>query len=359
MSSKKAKQEPETLSIRSIYTDYLKEKRIDIRPEFQRELSWNFDNMISMLDNYMVGGFIQNFFLYKLPIKDEKNFEYQCVDGQHRMTVLEYYIENTLFNDEYLYWEDKNTKEKVFYTITEKIQKKYKKNIRELTVDEKKDFLNTKLQFIFIYDVQDIKFLHEQFNLLQNGKNISTIDTLKNIDHPLTDFLRKHEITRKNNIVNYWKDICHIKKIKDFNCVNDITNKNIELFTFHLIKLFYIIDKNSLGIVYNNKKIKICLEEKDKNFELKTNIEELYEKINNYKIIISNLLDKTISPELFLILSHLLNTEIELFKLIDKNYIIKIINEHDIKGIHKNPNDFIETANIIKNKIYEKNKKNI
>lgn len=35
----RAKQEAETLSIRSLYTDYLKENIINTRPNYQREIS--------------------------------------------------------------------------------------------------------------------------------------------------------------------------------------------------------------------------------------------------------------------------------------------------------------------------------
>jgi hypothetical protein len=342
---------PKTITIRSLDTDFLKENRINIRPKYQREICWKYEDMLKMLETFITRGFVQNFFIYELPNRID-TFDYECVDGQHRITVIKYYIENIPINNQYLYYEDPNTKQKVFYKITPEIKKKYKSNIRELNNEtEKKYFLDVDLQMVFISDIPNEQYLCEQFNRLQNGRNTGIVDILKNIDHPLTNFLRNNDITRKNNVVNYWEDICLIKKIKDYNQVNDVMNKNIEIYTFLIIKLFYIIDKKDLNIVYDNKKITIYLDNRDKNVDIKGDINVIYEKINEFKNNIKGLLKEKIIPELFLILVHLYNTEPILFERLNKELFNNIISPFNIKDNYKDSSKFIENYNKIKEKI--------
>lgn len=353
----RAKQELENISIKSFYTDYLKENLLNTRPDYQREIAWNHKDMISMLNTYMNGGFVQNFFIYKLP-KRENGFKYECVDGQHRLTVIKFFMDGIIFKNDYLYWEDEITKEKVFFKITEEIKKKYKKNIRELTQEEKDFFLDTKLQYVFISDIPYPEYLREQFEKLQCGKNINLIELLKNIDHPLTNYLRINNLIRRENICNFWKNISEIPNITNYDSISNIALKKIEILVYTLIKLFYVIDKKSSRIQCEDKKIFISLENRDKTFDLNYSPNEIYKKIYEYKNVCINLLPCKISPDFFIIICHLLNTDPQLITNLNRDDISKIINEFDNQNI-LNRYNYKEISTKIINKIGDLNKKKL
>jgi hypothetical protein len=78
--------------IKYIYETYLKhEGEINLSPSYQREFAWSNDKQDLFIDSVMNNYIIPPIILIKLT--DKKGFRYECMDGQHRLTVLKHYID--------------------------------------------------------------------------------------------------------------------------------------------------------------------------------------------------------------------------------------------------------------------------
>jgi hypothetical protein len=87
------------MSVRSFYDQYLKDGRILLQPEYQRDFTWlhkKHDLLIdSIIQNYIMPAIV----LVKLD-DTQYNGEYdvECLDGQHRLTVIKHYISGKKLN---------------------------------------------------------------------------------------------------------------------------------------------------------------------------------------------------------------------------------------------------------------------
>jgi len=191
--------------IKYIYETYLKnDGEINLSPEYQREFAWSNDKQDLFIDSVINNYIIPPIILIKL--NDRKQYRYECMDGQHRLTVLKHYIEGKPINPQdphYIRYTklENNKKTNIFYS-----KKKRLENIKEsrfMTEDEKSIFNDKKIIIIKIsnYDPQLLNLFssikNEMFLRLQKGEKVGGTDILRNFDHPLISHLKKL------NLINY------------------------------------------------------------------------------------------------------------------------------------------------------------
>jgi len=279
-------------SIRSIYYEYLQDDSLLLSPEYQRELSWSIEKMNAFIDTILKGWIVPNYVIYQLSEKELKqniNHRYECIDGQHRLLTLKWYIEGIpyLGTNKLLYW--KKNKERIYYnlnptTLNEiKIRSRCKYKCRNLTKEEKQQFDNFQMCIHMVSSLNGlaIGLKCDIFNRLQNGEKVTTYDKLKNLHtNIITDTIRS------NKMLKYLNDINFISKIN----VNHKKTKlkHAESFNIYfLIRSFLIIDKKNLNTNYLDMNIKKYLEYNNGNgspcVQLTRKIDELY---NDVKIII-------------------------------------------------------------------------
>jgi len=88
--------------VRSIYSEYLEKEKLLLRPEYQRELSWNIEKMNAFVDTIYRGWIVPNYVIYKLSENEKKDNKsqnlkhmYECIDGQHRLIQLNFFFKET------------------------------------------------------------------------------------------------------------------------------------------------------------------------------------------------------------------------------------------------------------------------
>jgi uncharacterized protein with ParB-like and HNH nuclease domain len=89
-----------TSGIGSIYSGYLMNNKLLLSPEYQRDLCWSVDKMCVFIDTIMKGWVVPNYVLYKLSRNESQKVlhSYECIDGQHRLTAIKWFIESTSYN---------------------------------------------------------------------------------------------------------------------------------------------------------------------------------------------------------------------------------------------------------------------
>jgi len=261
--------------VRSIYSEYLEKHKLLLRPEYQRELSWNIEKMNAFVDTIYRGWIVPNYVIYKLSDNEKKDNKlqnlkhmYECIDGQHRLTTIKMFIEGTKYPnlevDKYIYL--KFGDERVYYNLDENIlsmmnkSHKYRHIIhRNLTEEEKDKFDNFQMSIHTIEPVKnglDMKTKCEIFNRLQNGEKVESYVKLRNLNNnPITNYIRS------NRLLEVLNNLFLIKKIE----LNKKTKlKHNESFTMYfLIRALLIVDKKNLEINFLDLNIKKYLEQND------------------------------------------------------------------------------------------------
>lgn len=240
--------------IKYIYDTYLKnDGEVDLSPSYQREFSWTNDKQDLFIDSVVNNYIIPPIILIKLNKKSKHRYE--CMDGQHRLTVLKHYIEGTPINKnsphyiKYLRKEDDKQID-VFYKQTEELEK-YQKNKRYMTDNELNSFNDKKLIVIKIsnfdkkMDETFDKIKNEMFLRLQKGERVTGTDILRNYDTPLINVLREHNLLKYKTFISHesFKKIDDILDVKSKKPAMRLTN-----FIFFLIKCILIIKNNSLDV---------------------------------------------------------------------------------------------------------------
>lgn len=304
-------------SIITIYNTYFNRNNINLKPNYQRELTWSFDKMCIFIDSIMKGYVIPSFILSTIHNKNNNNYNYECIDGQHRLTVLKKYMNSESIKigqyEKYIFFEkyENDKKIKIFYQLNNSIEKKYK-NYRVMTDEEKMFFEDTQLQFVIIEsDITDIQKC-DIFNRLQNGEKVNGITKVKNINHKITDYLRNNNII-SNTIVNEFKDIIKNKIIK-----RNTEFSLIEYYTYLVIRLIVIYDKKNFEINFLNLNIQKYLMHNSPIMKIKGDMNDIYTDIIKHKNEIKNKINFLLIPELFLIIFFIKVYNTEIFNLLNK-----------------------------------------
>jgi hypothetical protein len=278
-------------NISSIYYTYLKTKTINLCPTYQRGLSWSYDKMNLFLDTLFYCPVIPSFVLYQMSDNDRneskiETYFFECIDGQHRLTVIQNFIENKPIefggNIKYLFIKDRETKEKIFYDLTDDIKKKYKKEkIRKFSPKEKMQFDDTGLNFQTIQKKLSNEEKCELFNRLQNGEKTNSVVKFKNFNHPITNFIRE-----KNLVIDNDKLIKDWKQILIFDENNDKRNKtnNLKDIILLLVRLIIITYKKTHDVNFLDINIMKYIENNYSAVDVdKDKLDEIYEKIEQTK----------------------------------------------------------------------------
>jgi hypothetical protein len=240
--------------IKYIYDTYLKnDGEVDLSPSYQREFSWTNDKQDLFIDSVVNNYIIPPIILIKLNKKSK--YRYECMDGQHRLTVLKHYIEGTPINKNshhYIkYLRKENDKQiDVFYKETDSLEK-YPKNKRYMTDDELNSFNDKKLIVIKIsnfdkkMDETFDKIKNEMFLRLQKGERVSGTDILRNYDSPLVNTLREYNLLKYKTFTTHdtFKRIENILELK-----TKKTNMILSSYIFFVIRCILIIKNNTLDV---------------------------------------------------------------------------------------------------------------
>lgn len=289
-------QQNSSKSISACYEEYLKDDKLLLTPEYQREFCWNVEKQNALLDTIYKNWIMPNYVIYKLSKSESKDSEYcyECVDGQHRFRTIKNFIENTN-NNIYI----KIDKYKVFYnkSNSNKLLLEKKTKYRIFTKDEKSSF-NDFQMFINIIQSKNNKALNigtkcQIFNRLQNGERVASYIKLKNNNNNvITSYIRT------NKLLDYMNDLHIMDTI--------LTKKMLiyENFTIYFcIRTFLIIDKKNLDINYLNLNIKKYLFSNNgygcPQVQIIGNIDEILPKVKEIiYFICANDKVKNILPEL-------------------------------------------------------------
>ncbi len=243
--------------IKYIYETYLKnETELELSPSYQREFTWSNEKQDLFIDSVVNNYIIPPIILIKL--NNKKGCRYECMDGQHRLTVLKHYIEGKPINKHaphnirYLKKEeDKITN--VFYKELDNESEKenLKKNSRGMNTDELSAFNDKKLIVIkisnFDKNMDDVfdKIKNEMFLRLQKGERVNSMDMIRNHDNPLINVLREM------NLLKY-KTYETNEKYKILPCILNCNTKKIPLklksYIYFLIRCMIIIKENKFDV---------------------------------------------------------------------------------------------------------------
>lgn len=257
-------------TILQIYNKWLidtKQDYLELQPSYQRELTWSFSTFNLFLDSVYHNFVMQPILLCKMNNFRRKTEidKYECLDGQHRLTTLKLYINGEKLEDfnEYLYikniktiYTSKKIEERIFYQKTpaldDFIGSKTRRNrnieYRYMNEVEKERFDNIEFNIQIIESdlTQKSNYKAEIFNRIQNGSKVSGVELLKNINHPLCEFLRENLLQQKELKAKCIKHIQFYQKISKEKVIVDLKKTSLnECYIYLIIKcyLIYIFQK--------------------------------------------------------------------------------------------------------------------
>ncbi|HUI29585.1 MAG TPA: DUF262 domain-containing protein [Candidatus Acidoferrales bacterium] len=161
------------IPVREFVDDYL--YRIDLDADYQREKIWSTKQQQDLLDSIIKDIDIPK--IYLVEVKDNKQFDYECIDGKQRMVTLSRFFTPTKGEDSPLtirFLEELYTYKglkKVHPSVAEKIE-------------------NYKLSFC-IYESIDDEYVREIFRRLQLGIRLNSGELLKTKTGTIRDFIYK------------------------------------------------------------------------------------------------------------------------------------------------------------------------
>lgn len=195
---KNLKYDFESYEIKYIYETYLKDETVNLTPSYQREFSWDSKKQDLFIDSIMNNFIIPPIILIKL--NDKKGYRYECMDGQHRLTVLKNFIEGRAINPDdphYIRFNKTEDDKKVAVYYEKKKRLDKLKDKRYMTEKEKNIFNEKKIIVIKItnYDPKLIDLFgtikNEMFLRLQKGEKASGTDVMRNCENPLIIEMKK------------------------------------------------------------------------------------------------------------------------------------------------------------------------
>jgi len=166
--------ELKTISVKKFIDDYI--YRIDLEADYQREKIWSREDQERLLDSIIKNIDIPKIYLAR--IKDNKNFDYECIDGKQRMATLLDFFKPEPDEDNPL----------AVRIAGEKYN--YKRLRTELPnlATKLEDF---ELSFVIYPETVDDTFLREIFRRLQLGVRLISGELLKTFTGTIRDFIYK------------------------------------------------------------------------------------------------------------------------------------------------------------------------
>ena len=234
------------ISIKNIYDSLLRENKINYRTEYQRDMTWSDDQNSLFIDTLINGYIVPSIVLLKSE-NEQNDYEFDCVDGQHRLTCIKKFIEGKIthkikINNTHSYINicyQNNLAEPEQNTITKYLSKK-----------EKQTFDNIKIPIFKIINNVDKQTIRDIFCRLQNGVKISRFGKLKNQRHTFINFIRDNHVLDCFEIKSLAKIIFYSPKLTD----DEAHDTNGKLCEKKQKNVFFIMTR--MMYIYKNKHIK-------------------------------------------------------------------------------------------------------
>jgi hypothetical protein len=237
--------------IKYIYETYLKnETELDLSPSYQREFTWSNEKQDLFIDSVVNNYIIPPIILIKL--NNKKGCRYECMDGQHRLTVLKHYIEGKPINKDsphYIRYVKKENDKNI--NIYYKENSNFKENCRIMNQDEFSAFNDKKLIVIkisnFDKNMDDIfdKIKNEMFLRLQKGERVNSTDIIRNNDNPLINTLRNYNLLKYKT---YETNDTYKKLLNIFKCNTKKPALKLKSYIYFLIRSMIIIKEDKLDV---------------------------------------------------------------------------------------------------------------
>lgn len=289
--------------IKYIYETYLKnELELDLSPSYQREFTWSNEKQDLFIDSVVNNYIIPPIILIKL--NGKKRCKYECMDGQHRLTVLKHYIESIPINKDNPHYiryikkeNDKNIN--IYYKENDKITSK--ENNRVMNIDELSAFNDKKLIIIkisnFDKNMDNVfdKIKNEMFLRLQKGERVNYTDMIRNHDNPLINTLRTYNLLKYNT---YETNETYKRLPEILQCNTKKVHLKIKNYIYFLLRSMIIIkeDKLDVGNISDGVINDDFLKKNSNRFNF--NEEKCEEYIDKFKKFISRVYKMRIQEEL-------------------------------------------------------------
>lgn len=239
-------------AIQSVYSELLcSDDKLNRRPSYQRNLVWKPEQKSFLINTIMKNCPMPIFLLYMNDLDEE----YECIDGQNRLTTIKDYIEQdasgTLFS-----WERENDNggERIFYLndkTKENMQKfcdiqnkksKKKYTYRLMTPVEVKRYNKYELTLSQIKTKLTFNQRKDIFMRWQNGTSISQCDGFKNEPYPYCEYIVENSLDRsfadkisaflKSSKNNWLWDSYRLLNIFQRDDLNDIVISSLQARTY-------------------------------------------------------------------------------------------------------------------------------
>jgi hypothetical protein len=351
-----------TYNLRSLYDQYIKINSLNLSPEYQREFVWNKNKQNLLIDSIMRNFIMPPVILINIQ-NCNNNYDYECIDGQHRLRVIKNYITGEKINGNHVKWIRKNNDgniECVFYEKNYNTAKAKCKGKRYMTDIEKKKFNSYKISAIELMEKLSFDKICVIFSRLQNGEKTSVLDKFKNLDHPIPALLRK-------------LDACNFENFKKTNIGINIFNLFNNFFKSHtltsskkkkyitIIMIFSMIYAKGLDniisfydlniikdIELNNNNVDISIKNTD---DIIINLDNI---LNNLCLLVKEIKDTYISVPMFYILSDIYcnyehnNFRENIKKIIESKYYAQYNSEEIFNYQNKNQSNemYVHVRNI-------------
>lgn len=166
--------ELKTIPVKEFIDDYI--YRIDLDADYQREKIWSREDQEKLIDSIIKNIDIPK--LYLARVKDNDNFDYECIDGKQRMATLSAFLKPEKAGDNPL-------------TVRLAGERYSYERLREELPKLATKIDDYELTFVIYPEIDDEEFLREIFRRLQLGVRLNSGELLKSHTGAIRDFIYK------------------------------------------------------------------------------------------------------------------------------------------------------------------------
>jgi len=163
-----------SIPIKKFIDDYI--YRIDLDADYQREKVWSREDQEKLIDSIIQNIDIPK--LYLARVKDNENFDYECIDGKQRMATLLGFFKPEKAGDNPL-------------TVWVAGERYTYKRLRSELPELARKMENYDLTFVIYPEIEEEQFLREIFRRLQLGVRLNSGELLKTYSGAVRDFVYK------------------------------------------------------------------------------------------------------------------------------------------------------------------------
>ncbi|MDA2912797.1 DUF262 domain-containing protein [Acidobacteriia bacterium AH_259_A11_L15] len=161
-----------SLAVNKFIDDYI--YRIDLDADYQREKIWSRRDQEKLIDSIIQNIDIPK--LYLARVKDNENFDYECIDGKQRMATLLNFFKPELPGENPL-------------TVRVAGERYTYEELREELSPLAKKIEDYELTFVIYPEIDDENFIREIFRRLQLGVRLNSGELLKSHTGAIRDFI--------------------------------------------------------------------------------------------------------------------------------------------------------------------------